>query len=79
MVLLTINLLLGLLLSTNYNAARQCIGAATLYAFSLVVVTSYFRPRLGYRPCKRLHYTADPNEECPISSMAKRCLWKGAA
>lgn len=116
MVLLSLNLLLGLLVSTNYNPARQwprrklpvplfrihnwtayvalatvvlhpailllsktanfgivdvllplhspgqrlynCLGAATFYAFLLVVVTSYFRPRLGYRPWKKLHYTA---------------------
>ena len=116
MVLLTLNLLLGLLVTTNYNPARQwprrrlpvplfrvhnwtaylalsvvvlhpaillfsktarfglgdillplhspgqrlynCFGAATFYAFALVVVTSYFRPRLGYRPWKKLHYTA---------------------
>jgi DMSO/TMAO reductase YedYZ heme-binding membrane subunit len=116
MVLLTINLLLGLLVSTNYNPAREwprrklpvplfrihnwtayvaiavvCLhpvillfsstahfgvgdvllpfwspgqrlynnfGAAAFYGFTLVVVTSYFRPRLGYRPWKKLHYTA---------------------
>jgi methionine sulfoxide reductase heme-binding subunit len=116
MVLLTLNLLLGLLVSTNYNPARQWprrklpaplfrihnwtayvaiavallhpallllvgkprfrlgdillpvsspgqtlynnLGALTLYAFLLVVVTSYFRPKLGYRPWKKLHYTA---------------------
>ncbi len=118
MVLLTVNLLLGLLVSTNYNPARQwprrklpvplfrihnwtayvaiavvllhptillfstlktphfgvgdvlfpvysegqrlynCLGAAAFYGFLLVVVTSYFRPRLGYRPWKKLHYTA---------------------
>jgi DMSO/TMAO reductase YedYZ heme-binding membrane subunit len=34
------------------------LGAATFYAFLLVVVTSYFRPKLGYRPWKKLHYTA---------------------
>jgi hypothetical protein len=33
-------------------------GALTFYTFALVVVTSYFRPRLGYRPWKKLHYAA---------------------
>jgi sulfoxide reductase heme-binding subunit YedZ len=116
MVLLTLNLLLGLLVSTNYNPARDwprrklpvplfrihnwtayvaiavvalhpiillfsstarfglldvlvplaspgqrlfnCLGATAFYLFTLVVVTSYFRPKLGYRPWKKLHYTA---------------------
>jgi methionine sulfoxide reductase heme-binding subunit len=117
-VLLTLNILLGLLVSTNYNPARQwprrklpwplfrihnwtgyialavvalhpvsllfvdskvakfgvrdvllpvwsqgqtlynCLGAIALYGFALVVATSYFRPKLGYRPWKKLHYTA---------------------
>src|ERR1051326_4052864 len=39
---------------TFYN----CLGAAAFYGFVLVVVTSHFRPRLGYRPWKKLHYTA---------------------
>ena len=34
------------------------LGALTFYTFALVVVTSYFRPRLGYRPWKKLHYFA---------------------
>ncbi len=116
MVLLTVNLLLGLLVATNYNFEREwphrklpvplfrihnwtayaaisvailhpslllfvaqpkfylrdivfplwsegqtlynCLGAVTLYSFLLVVVTSYFRPRLRHRPWKKLHYTA---------------------
>ncbi|SPF55872.1 Ferric reductase domain protein transmembrane component, N-terminal domain (fragment) [Candidatus Sulfopaludibacter sp. SbA4] len=116
MVLLTVNILLGLLVSVNYNPRRQwphrkiplfkihnwnaylaivvvclhplillfstsklaqfgifdllwplhspgqrlynCLGAATFYGFALVVVTSYFRPRLGYRTWKKLHYVA---------------------
>jgi predicted ferric reductase len=115
-VLLTLNLLLGLLVSTNYNPAKQwprrklpvplfkihnwtayvaiavvlvhplillfidkpkfgvgdvllplsspgqrlqnCLGAVAFYGFLLVVTTSYFRPKLGYRPWKKLHYTA---------------------
>ena len=32
--------------------------AITLYGFAVVAVTSYFRPRLGYRRWKKLHYTA---------------------
>jgi len=116
MVLLTLNLLLGLLVKTNYNPLRQWprrkppaplfkihnwtaygalavavlhptillfsstagfklgdvllplhspgqriynnLGALTFYTFALVVVTSYFRPRLRYRPWKKLHYLA---------------------
>lgn len=118
MVLLTVNILLGLLVTTNYNPARQwprrklpvplfrihnwtgytavavvclhpvillfaepkigrffprdivlplwspgqttynCLGAVAFYGFALVVVTSYLRPKLGYRPWKKLHYTA---------------------
>ncbi len=116
MVLLTLNILMGLLVSTNYNPARQWprrklpwplfrihnwtgyaalsvaalhpvillfsktakfrvfdvllpvqspgqtlynnLGALTFYSFALVVCTSYFRPKLGYRPWKKLHYTA---------------------
>jgi sulfoxide reductase heme-binding subunit YedZ len=116
MVLLTLNILMGLLVSTNYNPARQWphrklpwplfrihnwtgyiamavavlhpvillfsrtakfrvldvlfpvsspgqtlynnLGALTFYSFAFVVCTSYFRPKLGYRPWKKLHYTA---------------------
>jgi sulfoxide reductase heme-binding subunit YedZ len=116
MVLLTVNILLGLLVTTNYNPQRQwprrklpaplfrihnwtaylaiavaclhpllllfvdkphfgpgdlllplaspgqtlynCLGAVTFYSFAFVVVTSYFRPKLGYRPWKKLHYIA---------------------
>jgi sulfoxide reductase heme-binding subunit YedZ len=118
MVLLTLNILMGLLVSTNYNPKKQwphrklpwplfrihnwtgytamCVavlhpvillfintkigkftigdvlfpvnspfqtfynnlGAITFYSFLLVVVTSYFRPKLGYRPWKKLHYVA---------------------
>jgi len=116
MVLFTVNILLGLLVSTNYNPRKAWprrklpwplwrihnwnaylafsvallhpaillfsstahfrwndlllpihspgqtfynnLGAITLYSFAFVVVTSYFRPRLRYRPWKRLHYTA---------------------
>jgi len=34
------------------------LGAFTFYTFALVVATSYFRPKLGYRPWKKLHYLA---------------------
>ena len=115
-VLLTLNLLLGLLVSTNYNSLKQwphrklpfplfkihnwtaytaitvavlhpaillfsrtagfhvgdllwplhspgetlynTLGAIGFYLFAMVVVTSYFRPKLGYRPWKKLHYFA---------------------
>jgi len=107
MVLITVNILLGLLVTTNYRLPRNIrvfkihnwtaylaisiallhptillfsrsprfkvldllwplrspgqsfyntLGAVTIYLFSLVVVTSYLRPRLGYRPWKKLHY-----------------------
>jgi len=39
---------------TLYNT----LGALTLYSLLIVVVTSYFRPRLGSRPWKKIHYTA---------------------
>lgn len=117
MVLLTLNMLMGLLVSTNYNSQRQwphrklpvplfrihnwtgytalavaslhpaillfaglkpgfgigdvlfpvyspyqtlynSLGAITFYGFAFVAVTSYFRPRLGYRPWKKMHYVA---------------------
>jgi predicted ferric reductase len=34
------------------------LGAITFYSFLFVVVTSYFRPKLRYRPWKKLHYVA---------------------
>lgn len=116
MVLLTLNILMGLLVSTNYHFEKQWprrklpvplfrihnwtgyvalsvaalhplilllsstakfklgdillpvsspgqtlynnLGALGFYSFLFVVVTSYFRPKLGYRPWKKLHYTA---------------------
>src|SRR3954454_5616044 len=114
MVLLTMNVLLGVLVSRNYNPARRwprrripifrihnwtayvalvlilahpalllfhsapvfhlgdllyplhspgqsvynTLGAITLYSFLVVVITSYFRPQLGSRPWKKLHFTA---------------------
>jgi predicted ferric reductase len=116
MVLLTLNILMGLLVSTNYHSVRQwphrkvpwplfrihnwtgyiamavavlhpvillcsrtakfgiadvlwplhspgqrnynVLGALTFYSFALVVTTSYLRPKLGYRPWKKLHYVA---------------------
>ncbi|MCU1258048.1 MAG: Ferric reductase domain protein transrane component, N-terminal domain [Bryobacterales bacterium] len=114
MTLLTVNILLGLLLSTKYNPVLQwprrrikifeihnwtayvalglallhpvlllasstagfkvvdilyplsspgqrnynILGALALYTVAFVVVTSYFRPRLGSRLWKKLHYAA---------------------
>ena len=114
MGLLTFNILLGLLLSVNYNTVRQwphrkikifelhnwtayialsvaaihplilllsstagfrlldivlpfwspqqrnynILGALAFYLAAFVVVTSYFRPKLGNRLWKKLHYTA---------------------
>jgi len=114
MGLLTFNILLGLLLSTNYNTVRRwphrridlfqlhnwtayialtvallhpvlllfsstagfrpldialpvwspqqrnynILGAVAFYLTAFVVVTSYFRPKLGNRLWKKLHYTA---------------------
>ena len=116
MVLLTLNVLLGLLVTTNYNPRRDwprrkppaplfrihnwtayaaisvvllhplillfvkqprfriidvlfpvhspgqrfynVLGASTLYVFAMVVVTSYFRPKLRHRRWKRLHWFA---------------------
>jgi predicted ferric reductase len=37
---------------------ENTLGAVALYAVAFVVVTSYFRLRLGRRLWKRLHYTA---------------------
>jgi DMSO/TMAO reductase YedYZ heme-binding membrane subunit len=36
----------------------NCLGAITFYAILFVVITSYFRPRLGNRRWKPLHYVA---------------------
>jgi predicted ferric reductase len=116
MVLFTLNILMGLLVSVNYNTVKQwprrklpiplyrihnwnaylalsvavlhpaillfsttahfkvldvlwplsspgqrpynVLGALTFYGFTLVVVTSYLRRRLGHVAWKRLHYTA---------------------
>ena len=114
MVLITLNVLLGILVSRNYNPARRwpqrkiplfrihnwtayvalvlilvhpallllhdkpqfrlgdllyplnspgqslynSLGALTFYALLVVVITSYFRPQLGSRPWKKIHYTA---------------------
>ncbi len=39
---------------TLYN----CLGAATFYCLVVVIVTSYFRSKLGSRNWKKLHYTS---------------------
>jgi predicted ferric reductase len=45
-------------LSSPGQTLYNNLGALTLYSFLFVVVTSYFRPQLRYRPWKKLHYTA---------------------
>jgi methionine sulfoxide reductase heme-binding subunit len=45
-------------LDSPHQTLYNCLGAITFYLFSFVVVTSYFRPQLRYRPWKKLHYTA---------------------
>ncbi len=75
---------------TLYN----CLGAATFYCVIFVVVTSYFRAKLGSRLWKKFHYVAyaaatflfvhgiliDPNlkNTLPICWTARRCWWKFA-
>jgi DMSO/TMAO reductase YedYZ heme-binding membrane subunit len=34
------------------------LGAVAFYSITLVVMTSYLRPRLGYRPWRKLHWIA---------------------
>ena len=34
------------------------LGALGFYAFLVVLITSYFRPQLGSRPWKKIHFTA---------------------
>ena len=114
MVLLTLNVVLGILVSRNYNPARRwprrriplfrvhnwtaytalavvlihptlllfadkprfhlgdllypvgspgqrvynTLGAIAFYSVLLVIITSYFRPQLGSRPWKKIHFTA---------------------
>ena len=41
-----------------HQSLYNCLGAAALYLLIFVVVTSYFRPQLGNRRWKPLHYTA---------------------
>ncbi|HTP30996.1 MAG TPA: ferric reductase-like transmembrane domain-containing protein [Candidatus Acidoferrales bacterium] len=38
--------------------AYNTLGAIALYTVMVVVVTSYFRPKLGSRPWKKIHYAA---------------------
>ncbi|HEV2444571.1 MAG TPA: ferric reductase-like transmembrane domain-containing protein [Candidatus Sulfopaludibacter sp.] len=45
-------------LHSPYQTVYNSLGAIGFYSFALVVVTSYFRPKLGSRPWKKLHYTA---------------------
>lgn len=44
--------------SSAHQTLYNCLGAITFYLFLFVVVTSYFRPQLRYRPWKKLHYVA---------------------
>jgi len=45
-------------LNSPHQTTYNILGAITFYLFLFVVVTSYFRPKLRYRPWKKLHYTA---------------------
>lgn len=45
-------------LHSPHQTLYNCLGAITFYLFLFVVVTSYFRPQLRYRPWKKLHYVA---------------------
>ena len=45
-------------LNSPHQTLYNNLGALTFYLFLFVVVTSYFRPQLRYRPWKKLHYTA---------------------
>lgn len=45
-------------LNSPHQTFYNNLGAITFYLFLFVVVTSYFRPQLRYRPWKKLHYTA---------------------
>lgn len=45
-------------LDSPHQTLYNNLGAITFYLFLFVVVTSYFRPKLRYRPWKKLHYTA---------------------
>jgi methionine sulfoxide reductase heme-binding subunit len=45
-------------LNSPHQTFYNNLGAITFYLFLFVVVTSYFRPKLRYRPWKKLHYTA---------------------
>ena len=44
--------------NSPHQTLYNILGALTFYLFLFVVVTSYFRPQLRYRPWKKLHYTA---------------------
>src|SRR5579871_4561511 len=45
-------------LNSPHQTTYNILGAITFYLFLFVVVTSYFRPKLRYRPWKKLHYVA---------------------
>ncbi len=60
------------MLSFPINSPGQrlynCLGAAAFYLVLLVVVTSYFRKRLGFQSWKLLHYTAYAGGGRPVCS-----------
>ncbi len=45
-------------LHSPHQTLYNNLGAITFYLLLFVVVTSYFRPQLRYRPWKKLHYVA---------------------
>jgi len=44
--------------SSPGQSLYNTLGALTLYVLLVVVITSYFRPQLGSRPWKKIHYAA---------------------
>lgn len=44
--------------NSPFQTAYNVLGATALWSFALVAITSHYRPKLGYRPWKKLHYTA---------------------
>ena len=54
------------------------LGALTFYTFALVVATSYFRPRLGYRPWKKLRTGAGSIrlDQEKVECLTRKIEWK---
>lgn len=44
--------------NSPFQSSYNFLGAMALWGFALVAITSHYRPKLGYRPWKKLHYTA---------------------